>query len=77
MDPYGIMGEAIVRECWFLKSVLKKEPGKDGKKDESAKADGKERFTNDIPTRKVAAYEEKPPAAQKKATRKAAPKPKA
>ena len=44
-----IMGEAIVRECWLPKSVLKRdEPAKEEKA--SKLAPGMERFTDDIPT---------------------------
>ena len=42
-----IMGEAIVRECWLPKSVLKRdEPAKEVKK---AMRPGDERFIDDIP----------------------------
>ncbi len=44
-----IMGEAIVRECWLPKSVLKRdEPAKDETKPPKL-APGMERFTDDIP----------------------------
>ena len=44
-----IMGEAIVRECWLPKSVLKRdEPAKEDKLPKLAP--GMERFTDDIPT---------------------------
>ncbi len=44
-----IMGEAIVRECWLPKSVLKRdEPAKEDKPPKLAP--GMERFTDDIPT---------------------------
>ena len=60
-----IMGEAIVRECWLPKSVLKRdEPTKDG---EAAK----ESSTDETSTR-AAANVEGPPASKKKTARKAA-----
>ena len=43
-----IMGEAIVRECWLPKSILKRdEPATEDKK---AMRPGDERFIDDIPT---------------------------
>ena len=59
-----IMGEAIVRECWLPKSVLKRdEPAKE---EEKGKRPGDERFTDEIPM-EVVTEEKKAP--KKKAKR--------
>ena len=70
-----IMGEAIVRECWLPKSVLKRdEPAKEEKAPKLAP--GMERFIDDIPTDVVEEEKKAPKKSTRRKTRtKAAARP--